>query len=183
MPSSLTNYLLHLFVVSVATFYLYGCDSYDKQPKKSDAINSTSSSSLLHYSENYKEGIVLAKKLNKPIFLTFTAYASICCRKNYFTNWIKDQRIAQELNENYVVIALFVDDRKTTIESQNSADSIVPLLTNGKKNTLLQEKKFNSSTQPYSIILTTNGEPKTAPLLIESNKYIEELYTYLKENK
>ena len=61
--------------------------------------------------DDYDDGLKYAKEVNKPIMLDFTGYACVNCRKMENNVW-SDPKILKILNNNVVVISLFVDDKR-----------------------------------------------------------------------
>lgn len=124
---------------------------------------------------DYKEGIAYAKKVNKPIFLDFTGHGCVNCREME-QNVISDPRVLKIINEEYVVISLYVDDKMTLPES----DWVVTaqgktLKTLGRINAAFQVDKFGINAQPYYVLTDTEGNPLNTPFAYEKNidKYIK----------
>jgi thioredoxin-related protein len=67
--------------------------------------------------KDLKEGIAYAQKVNKPIMLDFTGYACVNCRKMEEHVWPK-KKIDDYLRNDYVLISLYVDDKKELPENQ-----------------------------------------------------------------
>ncbi len=65
----------------------------------------------LECSKNYSTGLEMAKMANKPILLDFTGYACVNCRRMEENVW-SDQEVNDFLRDNFVVISLYVDDKK-----------------------------------------------------------------------
>ncbi|MDZ4329817.1 MAG: cytochrome c biogenesis protein CcdA, partial [Flavobacterium sp.] len=67
---------------------------------------------------DYEKGLAYAKSVNKPILLDFTGFACVNCRKMEDYVW-SDPRILSILNNEVVLISLYVDDkRELPIEEQ-----------------------------------------------------------------
>jgi thioredoxin-related protein len=67
--------------------------------------------------KDLKEGVAYAQKVNKPILLDFTGYACVNCRKMEEHIWPKSS-IKPYFEEDYVLISLYVDDKKELPENQ-----------------------------------------------------------------
>ncbi|WP_293741442.1 cytochrome c biogenesis protein CcdA [uncultured Pedobacter sp.] len=110
---------------------------------------------------DYDEGMAAAKKLNKPVMIDFTGHACVNCRKMEANVW-PDKDVYKMLNNDYVLIQLYVDD-KTELAPADVA--VTPegkkLTTIGKKWSDLQARKFQSNSQPFYVLLN----PKTEALL------------------
>ncbi len=67
--------------------------------------------------EDYDKGLAYAKSVNKPIMLDFTGYACVNCRKMENNVW-SDPKILPILNNEVVLISLYVDDKRDLPKNQ-----------------------------------------------------------------
>ena len=111
--------------------------------------------------KDLKTGIAYAKKVNKPIILDFTGYACVNCRKMEEHVWPLPS-IDKYLRNDYVLISLYVDDKKELPESERIE---VPRI-NGGTRTLknyghkwahFQTQFFQTNSQPYYVLLNPDG--------------------------
>jgi thiol:disulfide interchange protein DsbD len=65
--------------------------------------------------DDYEKGLAYAKTVNKPIMLDFTGYACVNCRKMENNVW-SDAMILPILNNEVVLISLYVDDKRDKSE-------------------------------------------------------------------
>ena len=107
---------------------------------------------------DYDQGMVYAKKVNKPVMLDFTGHACVNCRKMEERVW-SDPRVLQVLKNKVVLISLYVDDKRQLPENEQYTSEI-----NGKKVTAIgkkwsefQIKKYKANAQPYYVLLDHNG--------------------------
>jgi thiol:disulfide interchange protein len=116
---------------------------------------------------DYKQGLAYAKKVNKPIFIDFTGHGCVNCREMEARVW-SDPKVWQRLANDYVVIALYVDDKYELPESDwyTSAYDNKVKKTIGAQNGDFQISKFNNNAQPYYTLLNHDGE-----LLLEPKAY------------
>ncbi|MBG7631291.1 MAG: thioredoxin family protein [Bacteroidetes bacterium] len=103
------------------------------------------------------EGIAAAQLENKPIMLDFTGWACVNCRKMEEQVWSQD-KIYNLLNEEFIIISLYVDDRKELAEEekfqfQNTNGSIKNIKTIGDKWATLQTLNFQNNSQPFYVLL------------------------------
>ena len=140
--------LLSGFAPPACYSYLYPCDC----PQN------------LNCFKDYDQGVAYAKQVNKPILLDFTGYACVNCRKMEENVWPKD-KVRDQLKENYVLISLYVDDKKELPESEK----IEVVKSNGTKRTLrtygqkwshFEATRFKTNTQPFYVLLTPDGKQK-----------------------
>jgi thiol:disulfide interchange protein len=108
------------------------------------------------------EGIAAAKTENKPIMLDFTGWACVNCRKMEEQVWSKD-KIYKMLSEDYVIISLYVDDRKELPTEEQfkflkANGNVKDIETIGDKWATLQTMNFQNNSQPYYVLLNHNME-------------------------
>ncbi len=129
---------------------------------------------------DYSEGMERAKRENKPVLIDFTGYACVNCRKMEDNVW-SDPRILEKLENDYVVISLYVDD-KTPLPPSLQTKSYrtgETLKTYGAKWSDFQAHYFKANTQPQYILLDANGKMLAAPKsytpdINEYNLFLEE---------
>ena len=111
--------------------------------------------------KDLKSGIEYAKKVNKPIMLDFTGYACVNCRKMEEHVWPL-AKIDNYLRNDYVLISLYVDDKKELPEEQqievNRVNGGTRKLENyGHKWANFQTQFFQTNSQPYYVLLNSDG--------------------------
>ena len=111
--------------------------------------------------KDLKEGIAYAKEVNKPIMIDFTGYACVNCRKMEEHIWPLE-KIDNYLRNEYVLISLYVDDKKDLPANEkvevNRVNGGKRLLKNyGHKWANFQTQFFKSNSQPYYVLLNAEG--------------------------
>ena len=111
--------------------------------------------------KDLKEGIAYAKQVNKPIMIDFTGYACVNCRKMEEHIWPLE-KIDNYLRNEYVLISLYVDDKKDLPTDEkvevNRVNGGKRLLKNyGHKWANFQTQFFRSNSQPYYVLLNSDG--------------------------
>ncbi|WP_343328817.1 protein-disulfide reductase DsbD family protein [Polaribacter staleyi] len=111
--------------------------------------------------KDLKTGIEFAKKVNKPIILDFTGYACVNCRKMEEHVW-PDTKIDNYLRNEYVLISLYVDDKKALPKEEqilvNRINGGTRRLDNyGHKWANFQTQFFKTNSQPYYVLLNSDG--------------------------
>ena len=110
--------------------------------------------------DDYDAGMKYAEENNMPVLIDFTGHGCVNCRK--MESAVFDtERIHKVINENYVLIKLVVDD-KADLDSaytinENGKTKLIETV--GDKWSYLQQHKFQTSTQPYYVVLDNNGNP------------------------
>lgn len=109
---------------------------------------------------DYEEGMACARQQNKPVLLDFKGHACSTCKVMEAKVW-SDPRVLKRLREDFIIIALYVDDKTKLPENEwiTSGSDKTMKKTIGKKNLDFQISKFNTNTLPYYIIIDHNGNP------------------------
>ncbi len=152
-----------------------------ERPKYSDFLH------LPHGLEgyfDYEQGLACAKKLDKPIFIDFTGHGCVNCREMEANVW-SDPKVIKMLRDDFVIIALYVDD-KTRLPKEEwikSSHDGKMKKTVGKKFADFQISRFNVNAQPYYILLDTNGEMLVSPRSydLDVNEFLDFLKRGIKE--
>ncbi|MEG1414813.1 MAG: cytochrome c biogenesis protein CcdA [Mucinivorans sp.] len=114
-----------------------------------------------------KEGLAYAKSVDKPIFLDFTGHGCVNCREMEANVW-SDPQVLEILRRDYVIVALYVDDKKTLPQSDWVTDDNGKVMkTLGKINATYQIQRFHNNAQPYYCLI----DPFTDTLVIEPKAY------------
>lgn len=103
---------------------------------------------------DYEEALAAAKKEEKPLIIDFTGHGCVNCRKMEENVWV-DPQVLKRLKEDFVMVALYIDERLELPESEwytSSYDGKVKK-TLGKQNADFQITRFNNNAQPYYVIL------------------------------
>ncbi|WP_276166977.1 protein-disulfide reductase DsbD family protein [Zobellia alginiliquefaciens] len=112
--------------------------------------------------KDFDEGVAHAKKVNKPILLDFTGWACVNCRKMEENVW-SEPDVYSILKEDYVLISLYVDDRKELPESEQfdfkyDTGRVKHIETIGQKWGTFQTVNFNAASQPYYVLMSPDLE-------------------------
>jgi len=112
---------------------------------------------------NLDEGLCYAKKVGKPVFIDFTGYACVNCRKMEDFVWPKPE-VYKFLSEKYVVISLYVDDKEELPESQQfTSPTFGRINTVGKKWSMIEAEYYNQNSQPLYVLVDNEGKVLAAP--------------------
>jgi thiol:disulfide interchange protein len=108
---------------------------------------------------DFESGMKVAKEKNKPLFVDFTGWNCANCRKMEQTVWNKPE-IFKLLNEEFVVVSLYCDDRAKLPEVEQVASKISgeKITTVGEKWSDLQIDRYKRLGQPYYAILNAEGK-------------------------
>jgi thiol:disulfide interchange protein DsbD len=127
--------------------------------------------------KDYDAGMAAARAQGKPVFIDFTGFGCVNCRKMEAAVWT-DARVADKLKNDYVLISLYVDDKTPLQEPMIVTDEQgqqKTLRTVGAKWSYLQSHKFGANAQPFYIAL----DPVTGKPLTGSYAFNEDIPAYL----
>jgi thiol:disulfide interchange protein DsbD len=118
---------------------------------------------------DYDEALACAKKMNKPVLLDFAGHTCKNCKKMYAEVW-SDPRVLDMLRNEFIITALYTDDRTKLPEEEWVVSSLDGRVKNtlGKKFNDLQISKFGTNALPLYAIVDPKGNVLTS----------EEYYTY-----
>lgn len=113
---------------------------------------------------DYEEGMAYAKKVNKPVLIDFTGHACVNCRKMESTVW-PEKEVLTRLQNDYVLIQLYVDDKTELPESEQTVSSFSgkTIKTIGNKWSDFQANRFKANSQPYYVLLNHEGDVLNEP--------------------
>ena len=134
---------------------------------------------------DYQEALNYSKKNNKPMLLDFTGHGCVNCRDIESRVW-PDDRVRDFLNNKYVLVSLYVDD-KTKLSEKNwyvsKYDSKIKK-TLGKQNADFQITRFNNNAQPFYVVIDPFSEKivyKPWGYELDIDSYINHLSNGIKE--
>lgn len=113
---------------------------------------------------DYEQALAAAKLEGKPLLIDFTGHGCVNCRKMEENVWV-DPQVLKRLKEDFVMVALYIDERLELPESEwytSSYDGKVKK-TLGKQNADFQITRFNNNAQPYYVILDHNEQLVAKP--------------------
>lgn len=138
---------------------------------------------------DYEQGMACARKQHKPVFIDFTGHGCVNCREMEANVW-SDPRVLERLRNDFVVIALYVDDKSTLPESDwvtSSYDGKVKK-TLGKKYADFQITRYGVNAQPYYVLLDNNENLLVQPRAYDLNadhfvEFLDEALAAFKKRK
>jgi thiol:disulfide interchange protein len=118
--------------------------------------------------KDYETGRAYAEAEDKPILLDFTGWACVNCRKMEENVWSRPE-VFRLLNEEFVIISLYVDDRKELPEAlqfnfQYPNGRIKTIKTVGEKWATFQSLNFASASQPYYVLMSADATLLNPPI-------------------
>lgn len=137
--------------------------------------------------KDFERGLAIARLQQKPILLDFTGWACVNCRKVEENVW-SQPAIFKLLNEEVVLISLYVDDRKELpidqqFNFQYPDGHLRTINTLGEKWATFQSLNFNTSSQPYYVLMKAEGTLLNTPIqYTDAKTYLNWLTTGLDNN-
>jgi thiol:disulfide interchange protein DsbD len=113
---------------------------------------------------DYEQALETAKREGKPLLIDFTGHGCVNCRKMEENVWV-DPQVLKRLKEDFVMVALYIDERLELPESEwytSTYDGKVKK-TLGKQNADFQITRFNNNAQPYYVVLDHNEQLLAKP--------------------
>ncbi|WP_128545656.1 protein-disulfide reductase DsbD family protein [Larkinella soli] len=131
---------------------------------------------------DYQQALNYARKVNKPVFIDFTGHGCVNCREMEARVW-SEEPVLKRLREDYVVVALYVDDKTELPEADwyTSTYDNKPKKTIGAQNADLQIVRFNNNAQPHYCLVDPNGRLLVRPKNYDLNP--ENFAAFLDEGK
>lgn len=126
---------------------LQGCE----EPKYADFLHLPHG--LTGYYD-YDQALACARQQNKPLFIDFTGHGCTNCREMEAAVW-SDPQVLSQLKNDYVVVALYVDEKRELPESEwytSKYDNKVKKSI-GKQNADLQITNLENNAQPFYVLL------------------------------
>lgn len=116
---------------------------------------------------DYDKAIELAKETNKPVLIDFTGKACVNCRKMEENVWPKDG-VHELLKEQFVLVSLYVDDRKPLAEEDQFTYELngkkKKIRTVGDKWATFETVNFENNSQPLYVIVSPDGTLMNNPV-------------------
>ena len=137
--------------------------------------------------KDFEKGLAAARLKNKPILLDFTGWACVNCRKVEENVW-SQPKIYQILNEEVVLISLYVDDRsplpkEQVFNFQYPDGRVRKINTVGEQWATFQSLNFNTASQPYYVLMQADGTLLNTPIqYTDAKTYLNWLTTGLDNN-
>ena len=127
--------------------------------------------------KDFQSGKNYAFEKDKIILLDFTGWACANCRRMEENVWSKPA-IFKMLDNEFVIISLYVDDRSKLSEQEkfkylNKSGNIQYINNVGRRWSLFQQINFSNASQPYYVAMMPSGKILTEPIQYVSEKNFE----------
>lgn len=121
-----------------------------------------------HYGLNewydYDQALQVSKELKRPILIDFTGWNCANCRRMENEVW-PDAGVRSRMQNNFVLLELYVDEKGNLPASEfyDSQFSGKRITTIGGKNSDFETTKFETNSQPFYVIMDSNGNVLVPP--------------------
>lgn len=137
--------------------YSYGCGNEAGMADNNGVKHKNHCPHGLNCFHDYETGMAEARKQNKPVFIDFTGWACVNCRKMEENVWDKPG-VIEKLRNDYVLISLYVDEKVELPENEKTEyvdyrGRKKRFETVGDKWAHLQTTCYNVNAQPYYVLL------------------------------
>ncbi|MBS1682373.1 MAG: thioredoxin family protein [Bacteroidetes bacterium] len=131
---------------------------------------------------DYKQALMCARQQHKPLFIDFTGHGCTNCREMEARVW-SDPQVLKRLKEDFVVVALYVDDKTELPESEwyTSKYDNKMKKTIGKQNADLQIANLNNNAQPFYVLVGQDEKVLVSPKPYDLS--VENFVQFLDEGK
>lgn len=132
----------------------------------------------LHGYFDYKQGIKCAAEQKKPVLLDFKGHACANCKLMEARVW-SDPEVLRRLRENFVIVALYADDRTRLPENEWVRSEVDGKIKKsiGTVNEDIEISKFKTNALPLYVITDYEGNPLNNPM--PTNLNVEEYKKWL----
>jgi thiol:disulfide interchange protein len=131
---------------------------------------------------DYDQALACARQQNKPLFIDFTGHGCTNCREMEANVWA-DPSVLEKLRNDFVVVALYVDDKTELPESEwyTSKNDNKIKKTIGKQNADLQISNLNNNAQPFYVLVGKDERVLAWPKAYD--KSVENFVKFLESGK
>jgi thiol:disulfide interchange protein len=135
-------------------------------PPFTHSIYKNSVNNINHFTD-YFEALKVAKERNMPLFVDFTGYACVNCRKMEENVW--PTKVVKAEMDKFILVSLYVDDKKALpVEKQfryKTKDGLEKkIVTVGDKWATFESENFGAISQPWYVLLSPDGKLLAPPV-------------------
>ncbi|HZX60099.1 MAG TPA: thioredoxin family protein, partial [Mucilaginibacter sp.] len=106
---------------------------------------------------DYNQALEASKELKKPVLIDFTGWNCANCRKMEADVW-SNAGVRKRMQDDFVLLELYVDEKSDLPVNEQYTSKFGKHITNiGAKNSDFEASKFDTNSQPYYVIMDSNG--------------------------
>jgi thiol:disulfide interchange protein DsbD len=112
---------------------------------------------------DYQQALEESKALKKPVLIDFTGWVCANCRKMEQDVWT-NPAVFKRMQNDFILLELYVDEKTDLpINEQYTSTGGRRITSIGAKNSDFETTKFNTNSQPYYVIMDSNGNVLVPP--------------------
>ena len=112
----------------------------------------------------FEEALTASREQNKPIFFDFTGHGCVNCREMEARVW-SDPKVLDMLRNEFIICSLYADDKMEVLpEDYMTLPNGKVLKGMGKINSRYVMERFKAASQPFYLVLDSNGNPLVEPM-------------------
>ena len=122
---------------------------------------------------DYEQGMACAEEQNKPVFLVFKGHACANCKKMENGVWA-DPRALKLLSEDYIIIALYTDDRTSLPGNEWITSEVDGKVKKnmGKKNLDFLINKYTTNSIPFHVVIRPDGSQHKLGVTFKEDEFV-----------
>ncbi len=122
---------------------------------------------------DYEQGMACAEEQGKPVFLVFKGHACANCKKMENGVWA-DPRALKLLSEDFIIIALYTDDRTSLPEDEWVVSKVdgKEKKNMGNKNLDFQIQKYATNSIPFHVIIEPDGTEHKLGVTFREDEFV-----------
>jgi thiol:disulfide interchange protein DsbD len=122
----------------------------------------------LNCTDNYEQGLAMARASGKPLLLDFTGYACVNCRRMEENVWSRPEVLGL-MRDSFIVVSLYVDDKKVLPSPEQftykTSEGIEKeIVTVGDKWATFETENFENNAQPLYALLSPDEKLLNHPV-------------------
>ncbi len=107
--------------------------------------------------DNLEKGLEAARQAGKPVFVDISGHGCVNCREMEAKVW-SDPRVQKILRDDYILVVLYMDDKKQLPENQWVTTASGKVLKQvGRVNSYIVKERFGVNAQPNYVLLDPSG--------------------------
>lgn len=126
--------------------------------------------------DNIDDALEAGRKAGKPVFVDISGHGCVNCREMEARVW-SDERVRKILDEDYIIVTLYTDDKAKLPESRWITTETGKVLKDvGRVNSHIVRERFNVNAQPNYALL----DSRTGELIVPVRGYNLDVESYIK---
>jgi thiol:disulfide interchange protein DsbD len=130
--------------------------------KKYEALFSRGKHKGMNEWYDYQQALQVSKELKKPILVDFTGWVCANCRNMENGVWTNPQ-VFSLMHNDFILLELYVDEKEELPKAEQYISAGRHITSIGAKNSDFETTKFKTNSQPYYVIMDSDGNVLVPP--------------------